>query len=66
MFHQVGQGGGVREVVDSDDLDVLIVLDCAEDVPADPAESVDSDAHDVPLCVWSPANWSEDDRAFPG
>ena len=66
MFQQVGQGARIRKVVDGNDLDVLVVLDRAEDVPADPAESVDADAHDIPLCVWSPANWSEDHRTLPG
>ena len=46
VFQEVGQGGGIGQVVDGDDLDVRVVLDRAEDVPSDPAESVDADAHE--------------------
>jgi len=55
VLQQMGEGGRIGQVVDGDDLDVRVVLDRAEDVAADPAESVDADAHDVPPWVWSPA-----------
>ena len=42
---QPGEGGGLGEVVDGDDLEVAVALEqCAQHVASDAAESVDGDA----------------------
>jgi hypothetical protein len=45
VFQQVGQGLGVRDVVDGRVLDGGVIDGCSKHVPADAAESVDADSN---------------------